>query len=132
MTRIAVGYFLVLLAGAITLTAINSNSAVMDEVAWTVAALWLAASVVAGALANRWRAVALIATVVPAYLVTDLLWVVGILDRSEEYEPIPATLTVVLAPWVLLPGVACIALGVAARRVSHYYSSRTSAPPGAN
>ena len=131
MIRLA-GYFLVVVAAGAVWIAVDQHG----EWAFTAgASLFGVASVALGVSFNRWPVCLAALLVIPAFFAIDGLWAVDVIDRSEEYEPIPVA---VVSPFVAAVTVPLIAAGVAARRLVEVvrgrraYSSRTSAPPGAN
>ena len=82
------------------------------------AAAVLAVGVVAGGYAwGRWKALLGLGTVpwVALALLSDIAWLTGLWDRSDEYEPLPTTPFLVIFGLPVLIGL--VALGVAVRRV---------------
>lgn len=83
--------------------------------------LWLlvpAAGLVAGGYAwGRWKALLWIGTVpwVALALLSDIAWMTGLWDRSDEYEPLPTTPFLVIFGLPFLVGL--VALGVAVQLV---------------
>ena len=82
--------------------------------------LWLvipAAGLVAGGYAwGRWKALLWIGTVpwVALALLSDVAWMTGLWDRSDEYEPLPTTPFLAIFGLPVLVGLT--AFGVAVRR----------------
>ena len=73
--------------------------------------------VAGGYLWGRWKALLWLGTVpwVALALLSDIAWMTGIWDRSEDYEPLPTTPFLVIFGLPILIGL--VALGVAVRRV---------------
>jgi hypothetical protein len=82
--------------------------------------LWLlipAAGLVAGGYAwGRWKALLWLGTVpwVALALLSDVAWMTGVWDRSDEYEPLPTTPFLVIFGLPILIGL--VAFGVAVRK----------------
>jgi hypothetical protein len=104
-----------------------------DHAMFGIAALAVAvaASLALGFLLNVWRAAWLATLVVAAAVAADVLWQVGVIDRSDEREPLPVIAVVLLVPWVVPAVAAVILLGVAARRLTDRLRRRPLRAPGA-
>jgi hypothetical protein len=90
-----------------------------DDTVWYALLGGIAAvSVAVGAAAGRWRAAWLALALPAALLSVDLLWAAGIVDRSEEWEPLPVTFVALWLPWLVPAVAALIAVGVAVRRLA--------------
>jgi hypothetical protein len=77
----------------------------------------LAVALFAGGYAwGRWKALVWLGTVpwVALALLSDIAWMTGLWDRSDEYEPLPTTPFLVIFGLPILVGL--VALGVAVRR----------------
>ena len=80
--------------------------------------LFLAAALFTGGYAwGRWKALLWLGTVpwVALALLSDVAWMTGLWDRSDEYEPLPTTMF--LVPFGLPILIGLVAFGVAVRRV---------------
>ena len=77
------------------------------------------ALVAGGYFWGRWKALLWLGTVpwVTLALLSDIAWMTGLWDRSEEYEPLPTTPFLVIFGLPILIGL--VALGVAVRKVAH-------------
>jgi hypothetical protein len=86
------------------------------SLAWLVVPVGLLA--VGGFIWGRWKALAWLGAIpwVALALISDVAWMTGVWDRSDEYEPLPTT------PFLLVFGlpilVGAVALGVAARKAA--------------
>jgi hypothetical protein len=82
--------------------------------------LWLlilAAALVAGGYASgNWKALLWLGTIpwVALAVLSDIAWMTGVWDRSEDYEPLPTTPFLVIFGLPILVGL--VALGVAVRK----------------
>jgi hypothetical protein len=72
--------------------------------------------VTGGYLWGRWKALLWLGTVpwVTLALLSDIAWMTGIWDRSDEYEPLPTTPFLVIFGLPILIGL--VAFGVAVRK----------------
>ena len=75
------------------------------------------ALVAGGYFWGRWKALLWLGTVpwVALALLSDIAWMTGLWDRSDEYEPLPTTPFLVIFGLPILIGL--VALGVAVRKV---------------
>ena len=77
----------------------------------------LAAALIAGGYRwGRWKALLWLGTVpwVALALLSDIAWMTGVWDRSDEYEPLPTTPFLIIFGLPVLVGL--VALGVAVRK----------------
>jgi hypothetical protein len=106
----ALGAVAVLLYGAFTSVEWGDG----DDYVWLVLP---AAGLVAGGYAwGRWKALAWLGAIpwVALALLSDIAWMTGVWDRSDEYEPLPTTPFLVIFGLPILIGL--VALGVAVRK----------------
>jgi hypothetical protein len=87
-----------------------------DGLAWLVLPVGLLA--VGGFLWGRWKALAWLGAIpwVVLAVLSDIAWLTGLWDRSDEYEPLPTTPFLVVFGLPILVG--AVALGVAVRKAS--------------
>jgi hypothetical protein len=106
----ALGAVAVLLYGAFTSVEWGDG----DDYVWLVLP---AAGLVAGGYAwGRWKTLAWLGAIpwVALALLSDIAWMTGVWDRSDEYEPLPTTPFLVIFGLPILIGL--VALGVAVRK----------------
>jgi hypothetical protein len=111
--RFGIAYFALLSAVFIVPFWLPESGPALDVILY--AAIPAIASLALGWLLNVWRAAWLATLVVAAAIVSDLLWRLGALDRSDEREPVPVIAVVFFVHWFVPAVAGLILLGVAAR-----------------